>query len=334
LGRARHAGAGRLSYKMKIITISYTINIIKEYFMFKFKKSFVAGMILTSAVMMLTGCAKEKQVVILSTANTVTAQAVGEMYAQALEAAHYRVERRFSLASHSHSDKHALHHALRDGHIDIYAGYTGDETFMLDKEPATNQYTIYDDLKESFEEEGITLLEPVPANDAYTLAVLSERATAEKIKTFTDLLEKSSQLKIAVTETFKNGKEGFDILEKSYGAFSFAEVITVEEKDLYAALDGKKADVAVVRSNDGHLSDTKYKALRDNFSAFVPQIITPVTKKTYIEDNPEIRDVLNKVSATLNDLVVIELNRQLTVLNKDYKKVAKQYLNDAGLLKK
>jgi osmoprotectant transport system substrate-binding protein len=300
--------------------------------MFRFKKQFAVIAVLTSIILLLAGCVKEKQVVILSAANTATAQAVGEMYAQALEAANYRVERRFSLAS-GH-DVHALHHALRDGHIDVYAGYTGDETFMLGKEPATNQYTIYDELKEYFEEEGITLLEPVPANDAYTLAVLSERSAAEKIKTLSELFEKSNNLKIAVTETFKNGKEGLGILEKSYGAFSYDEIVTAEEKDLYAALAGKKADAAVVRQNDGLLSDSKYTALRDNLSAFVPQIITPVVKKQFIENNPAIRDVLNKVSATLNDNVVIELNKQLTVLNKDYKKVAKQYLNDAGLLKK
>jgi glycine betaine/choline ABC-type transport system substrate-binding protein len=280
------------------------------------------------AVLMFTGCLKEKKVVILSAANTVTAQAVGEIYAQALEAANYRVERRFSLASAPGAGEHALHHALRDGHIDIYAGYTGDETFMFGKEPATNQYSVYDDLKEYFEEEGLTLLEPVPANDAYTLVILSEKALAGDIKTFATLLENSSALKIAVTDAFKNGKEGFGVLEKSYGALPFAEVITVEESDLFAALDDKKADAAVARSNDGRLSDSKYKALRDNFSAFVPQIITPVVKQSYIDDNPALRDALNKVSVTLNDKEAVELNRQLTVMKKEPKEAAKQYLRD------
>jgi len=296
--------------------------------MFKRFKSVVA--IVASALMILTlaGCLKEKRVVILSAANTVNAKAVGEMYAQALEAARYRVERRFSLAESHEAGEHALHHALRDGHIDIYAGYTGDETFMFGKEPATNQYTAYDDLKEYFGEEGITLLEPVPANDAYTLVILSENATKEGVKTFTEILEKAGTLKIAVTEAFKSGKEGFGILEKSYGAFSFAGVITAEGKDLFAALDNGSADVVVARSNDGRLSDSKYKALRDNFAAFVPQIITPVVKQAYIDANPAIRDALNEVSVTLNDKEAIELNRQLTILKKDPKEVAKQYLHD------
>lgn len=298
--------------------------------MLKRVKSIAA--VVAPALMMLTiaGCSKEKGVVVLSAANTVNAQAVGEIYAQALEAEKYRVERRFSLSQAHGAGEHALHHALRDGHIDIYAGYTGDETFMFGKEPATNQYSIYDDLKEYFEEEGLTLLEPIPANDAYTLAVLSEKAAAGSVKTFADLLEKSDSLKIAVTEAFKNGKEGFGVLEKAYGAFSFAGVVAVEDKDLFAALESGKADVAVVRSNDGHLSDSKYKALRDNFAAFVPQIITPVVKQSYIDGNPAIREALNKVSVTLNDKEVIELNRRLTVLKNDPKEVAKEYLRDIG----
>jgi len=321
--------------------------------MLKRFKSFAVAVV---PILMMTfaGCSKEKGVVILSAVDTPNAQAVGEMYAQALEAAKYRVERRFSLPQAQGADEHALHHALRDGHIDIYVGYTGDETFMLDKEPATNQYTAYDDLKEYFEEEGITLLEPIPANNAYTLVVLREKAkgdgaktsadnsdkssalkiavpdAAYSIKTFTNIFDKSSTLKIAVTDAFKNGKEGFGALEKSYGAFSFAEVVTVEDKDLFAALESGKADVAVARSNDGRLSDSKFKALSDNYAAFVPQIITPIVKKTYIDNNPEIREVLNKVSATLNDKEAIELNKQLTVLKKEPKEVAKQYLKDIG----
>ena len=300
--------------------------------MFMLKKLFAVIVVSTSAILLLAGCVKEKQVVIISAANTVAAQAIGEIYAQALEAADYRVERRFSTASNH--DKHALHYALRDGHIDIYVGYTGDETFMFDKEPEANQRSIYDNLKKYFGEEGITLLEPIPANGAYTLAVLSELAAAERIETFTELFEKSNRLKIAITKAFKNGKEGFGILEKSYGAFSFAEVVIVGENGLYDALDSKKTDVAVVRRNDGLISDAKYKALRDDLNAFVPQAITPITKKLFIENNPAVSDALNKVSVTLTDDAVIELNRQLTVLKKDYKKVAKQYLSDAGLLKK
>lgn len=300
--------------------------------MVTFKKNAVVA-VMVLALLSLVACVKEKQTVILGAADTITAQTIGEIYAQALEAKNYRVERRFSMASQG-GDEHSLHHALKNGHIDLYAGYTGDETFMFGKQPAKDPYSIYDELKATFEEEGITLLEPVPANDAYTLAVLSEKASAEKIKTFTDVLDKANKLTIAVTDKFENGKEGFSALKETYGTFSFAKIITVDESELYATLDSAKADVAVVHSNDGQLSDSKYKELRDNFHAFAPQIITPVVEKAYISNNPAIRDILNKVSVELNDKAVIEINRQLTVLKKDYKEVAKQYLNDNGLLKK
>jgi osmoprotectant transport system substrate-binding protein len=300
--------------------------------MFKFRKNAVAAVIVL-AFILLAGCKKEKQVVILGAADTITAQTIAEIYAQAMEAKNYRVERRFSMASQG-GDEHSLHHALKNGHIDLYAGYTGDETFMFGKQPAKDPYSIYDALKVTFEEEGITLLEPVPANNAYTLVMLTERAAAENIKTYADILEKADGFTIAVTNAFESGKEGFNALKETYGAFSFAKVIIVNEDELYAALDNAKAGIAVARSNDGLLSDSKYKALRDNFHAFVPQVITPVVKKAYIDNNPEIRDILNKISVGLNDKEVIDLNRSLAVLNKDYKEIAKQYLSNSGLLKK
>lgn len=286
--------------------------------------------IAVTLALILPGCGS-KQVVVLGTADTVSAKTVSEIYALALEKAGYRVERRYDIAS-QWGDVHTLHHALREGNIDIYVDYTGVSlTQMLGKKPVTDPYSIYDALAAAFSSDGTALLEPIPANDTLTLASLQETAVAKGLKTFSDVQQKANELRLAVTNEFQQDKEGLQLLNEKYGNIAFKEVIVADESALYTLLKEKKADIAAVHANDGQLADTAYKALRDNLHAFVPQILVPVTKKAYIEQNPAIRDIFNRISVSLNDKAVIELNKKLETDKKDYKAVAKEFIKNNGL---
>ncbi|HWQ79521.1 MAG TPA: glycine betaine ABC transporter substrate-binding protein [Anaerovoracaceae bacterium] len=288
--------------------------------------------ILLAAVLvfaLIPGCAA-KQVIILGAADTSSAETIAEIYAINLEKAGYRVERRYDMAAQG-GDEHTLHHALKDGHIDIYVDYTGSVLTMLEKDIVTDPYSIYDALEAAFQPEGIALLEPIPANNTLTLAALQETADTKGLKTFSDVCLKAGELRIAVTEEFQQDEEGFKLLSERYGDFAFKEIIAADESQLYDLLKDKKADLAAVHANDGQLSGTAYKALRDDFHAFVPQILVPITKKEYIEQNPEIREIFNKISVSLNDKAVIGLNKRIQLNKTEYQVVAKEFLKDNKL---
>ncbi|MDR1388708.1 MAG: hypothetical protein LBJ31_01850 [Treponema sp.] len=281
-------------------------------------------LVLVLAGIILGGCAR--QTVVLGGLASSDAVTVSEIYAQALEKAGYKVVRQYG------QESAGLHRALLSGEIDIYAEYSGAAlTRILGGEKTPDQYSAYDAASAKYRELGLVLLEPLPANNALGLAVLQERADALGIKTFTDLQEKAADLSLAYTGNFFDDPEGFTLLEAVYGTFPFKEITAVSGGDeLHHLLHSKSVDVIPLGSNDGHLADPLHKILRDNFHAFVPQTLVPVARREYIEQNKKIRDILNPLSASLNDKAVINLNNQTEIQKIPYPQAAKTYLKTSG----
>ncbi|WP_308464253.1 glycine betaine ABC transporter substrate-binding protein, partial [Acinetobacter bereziniae] len=76
--------------------------------------------LLTALALLLTATANAAQTIRVGCKNFSEQFVVAELYAQALEAAGYQVERKLNLGS-----THTLHDALRTGSIDVYPEYTG-----------------------------------------------------------------------------------------------------------------------------------------------------------------------------------------------------------------
>jgi osmoprotectant transport system substrate-binding protein len=275
-------------------------------------------------VLAATGC--RRQTITLGSLDDAEAITVSEIYAQALEKAGYRVVRDYS------RDSASLHRALLDGEIDLYAEYSGTAlTGILGEDPQTDQYSVYDAAAAKYRDLGLALLEPLPANNALGLAVLQEKADALGLKTYTDLQGKAGDLILAYTGNFQTNTEGLLRLETIYGPFPFKEIKAVPNEDeLHHLLHNKQLDAIVLRSNDGQLKDPQHKLLRDNFHAFIAQTLVPVVKREYIEANPKIRELLNPISASLNDKVVTELNQKVGIQKVPYPQAAKAYLKDNG----
>jgi osmoprotectant transport system substrate-binding protein len=119
---------------------------------------------------------------------------VAEMYAQVLESAGAKVERKFKLGS-----REVVEPALEKGDIDVYPEYLGTYTLFLDK----NATVLSDPVKavaalnKLANPKGVSLLDPAPAEDRNGFVVT--KATADKYK-----LVKMSDLK-TVTDTLTFG---------------------------------------------------------------------------------------------------------------------------------
>jgi osmoprotectant transport system substrate-binding protein len=279
------------------------------------------------AAMVLNGCSR--QTITLGSLDTEEAVTVSEIFAQALEKAGYKVERNYN------RDSKSLHQALLAGEIDIYAEYTGAAlTQILGGERIPDQYSAYDTVAAKYRDLGLVLLEPLPANNALGLVIKQEKAEAEGIKTYSDLQNLAETLVLVYTGDFRTNPEGLPLLESIYGPFPFKEIQEVSGYDqLHMLFHENKADVIPIESNDGHLTDSNHKLLRDNFHAFIPQTLTPVLRKEFIEENPRIREILNPIAASLNDKAVIGLNFKTGLQTIPYPQAAKAYLTDNGFIK-
>src|SRR5689334_23593853 len=88
---------------------------------------------------------------------------VAEIYAQALEAAGIKVERKLNLGGTL-----IAHKALEEKQIDFYPEYTGTMLLAVLKQPAmSDRKAVYEKVKADYAAKGLTLLDEAPVNNTY-----------------------------------------------------------------------------------------------------------------------------------------------------------------------
>ena len=117
---------------------------------------------------------------------------LGEIYAQALKAAGYKVKSALNLGSET-----VAHKAVKSGQISGYPEYASTALtsfFGLEPEevPAGAQ-AAYEKAKAEFEKEGLTAFPPTPFASANAVGTLKKTAEKEGLKTISDLEGKSEE---------------------------------------------------------------------------------------------------------------------------------------------
>ena len=108
---------------------------------------------------------------------------VAEIYAQALEAAGMKVERKINLGGTLIAQK-----ALEEKQIDLYPEYTGTMLLaVLKAEPMTDQKAVYEKVRAEYATKGLVVLNQAPMNNTYNMVVRPETAAQYKLETLSDL---------------------------------------------------------------------------------------------------------------------------------------------------
>ena len=128
---------------------------------------------------------------------------LGELYAQALAANGFSVEKKLDLGSEQIADK-----ALQSGQIDMYPEYTGTALVAIHgvegETPKTPEAT-YQRAKELYAERdpADTMLTPAQFNNTYGIFVREDVAEKYDLKTLADLAEASPKLAFVIFSDIK-----------------------------------------------------------------------------------------------------------------------------------
>src|SRR5262245_56304638 len=137
---------------------------------------------------------------------------VAEIYAQALEAAGVKVERKINLGGTL-----IAHKALEEKQIDLYPEYTGTMLLaVLKAEPMTDRKAVYDKVKGEYAKMGLVVLNEAPLNNSYDMVVRPETAAQYKLETLSDLAKVSKELKLGAGPEFRDRKDGLPGLKAKY----------------------------------------------------------------------------------------------------------------------
>jgi len=258
---------------------------------------------------------------------------LGELYAQALEANGFTVEKRLNLGSEQIADR-----ALQGGEIDMYPEYTGTALVatLKDKEPAPDTpEATYERARELYSqrEPADTMLTPADFNNSYGILVTRETAEEMGLRTLEDLAEASPELRFASYSEFQNRDDGYPNLKKNYPAFDFKDTIIVNDLNLrYRGLAEDQADVGIGYLTDGQIASQDLAVMEDEKSIWPFYYPAPVVRSDVLEENPEMEQILNDVSASLDLETMQQLNSAVDIEQQEPEEVARGHLEEAGLL--
>ncbi|HVE50235.1 MAG TPA: glycine betaine ABC transporter substrate-binding protein [Casimicrobiaceae bacterium] len=253
---------------------------------------------------------------------------LAELYAQALEAAGIKVERKVNLGGTL-----IAHKALEEKQIDMYPEYTGTMLLaVLKGEPMTDRKGVYDKVKAEYASKGLVLLNEAPVNNSYDMVVRPETAAQYKLETLSDLAKVSKELRLGAGPEFRDRKDGLPGLKAKYG-IEFKEDLQMAIGLRYQALANKQIDVVNGYSTDGMISALKLKRLKDDKNLWPPYYVVPVVRKETLDANPKMTDVLNQVSAALSESAMAEMNFKVDGQKEEPKDVARAYLKSKGIVK-
>jgi len=260
---------------------------------------------------------------------------LGNMYVQALDANGFNGVAKLDLGSEQIADK-----ALQNGQIDLYPEYTGTALVAIvpyKGNPAdlNSPQATYEAAKKGYAERkpADTMLTPAPFNNTYGIFVRKSVADREDLTNMGDLATASKDLTFISFSEFQNRSDGYPNVKENYPAFDFKEIKIVNELGLrYSGLESGEGDVGVGFTTDGQLTSDQLVVMKDPKSIWPFYYPAPVVRSGVLKKYPKIEKVLNEVSASLDVETMRELNGQVDLDQEDPEDVAKQHLEEEGII--
>ena len=224
--------------------------------------------------------------------------------------------------------------ALKSGSIDIYPEFTGTAISEFLKEEAinNNKEDVYEQaragLLEKFE---MVMLNPMSYNNTYALAVSEEIAQKHQLNTISDLKAIEASIKAGFTLEFNDREDGYLGIQKRYG-IAIEDIKTMEPKLRYQALNAGDIQLLDAYSTDSEIRQYHLTVLADDLQLFPPYQGAPLVRAETLEKYPELEQALNKLAGKLTDDEMREMNYQVNVEGKNSADVAREYLEEVGLL--
>ncbi|MDQ2697453.1 MAG: ABC transporter substrate-binding protein [Actinomycetota bacterium] len=244
---------------------------------------------------------------------------IAEIYAQALEANGFEVERNFNIGQ-----RDTYMPAIEEGSIDLFPEYTGNLLQYFEPDAtATTPDDVYAALQDALPE-GLTVLEQSPATDQDSYNVTATFAEENDLTSIADLAGIEGLVLGGAPELEERpyGPTGLKEVYDVTVAFNPTADTTVDE------LVAGNIQVANVYSADPRIETDDLVTLEDPEGLFLASNVVPLVNAEIAD---EIADVINAVSAALTPEGLVALNVQSTKDERSPEDIAADWLAENGL---
>ena len=274
-----------------------------------------------------------KPTVRIGSDNFYESKLMGEIYAQVLENAGYKVERKFGLGSRQERIP-----TMDAGQIDLVAEYVGSGLGFYDKTKISGDGKANATaLQAAIKAKGLTVLGISPGQDTNAFVVRKDTADSLKLTKMSDLAAVQDQLKWGLpsdcdTNPLCSGAlkdYGITYPPKQRSALGACDVPMAQ------ALQGKAIDLAELCSTQPAIAQFGFVTLTDDKATQPAENIAPIVRDDFLAktDKAAFQKLLDDASAKVTTEALTTMGVDVAVNNKDVGEVAKAFLKAQGLIK-
>jgi len=257
-----------------------------------------------------------------------TEQAIlSQIYGQALAKAGYKVEYQ-KYASRELADP-----ALFAGKYDMLIEYAGSDLTFLGGKPTSDDQQVLTDLKARLQPKNVTVLDQAPMSDQQAITVTQKTASADGLKTLSDLTRVAPQLVFGGPPECKDRETCYKGMQQTYG-IKFKDFKGLVQGSIkYQALLSNQIQVALSFSTDGIIAKQHLVVLEDDKKLFPPDHAVPVVRSDFLKQaGAGFQSTVNKISAAIATTDITALNAKVDLDNDDPDQVAKDFAQSKGLV--
>ncbi len=303
----------------------------------------VMGLLVADGVLARGGAEEpepEKGPVVVASKIDTEGALLGSMIVQLLRAEGFEVVDRTQFGPTD-----VIRRAIISDEIDIYPEYTGNGGFFFEGTDSAvwrDAESAYETVRElDLEENNIVWLRPAPANNTWAIAVREDLAEVEGLVDLEDLaayLERGGEFRLAGSEEFVSRDDALPAFESEYGfSLDSDQLLVLSGGDTAvtaqaAARGTDGVNAAMAYGTDGQLAALGLVVLEDSRGVQPVYEPAPIVRAEILERYPEIEDILYPVFESLSLTTLQRLNSKIAVEGRDAESVAREYLQEQGLL--
>lgn len=250
---------------------------------------------------------------------------IAELYAQALEAGGYTIERDLRIGQ-----REIYLPEIESGAIDLFPEYTGPLLQVWADEPAERlSDEVYDALVEAAPE-GITILDQAPATDQDSYVVTREFSEEYGVTSIADLADVDVPLTMGANSEAESRPNGPQGLADTYGVeVGFTPIEDGGGPLTIRALQDGDVQLAIVYTGDPSIAKNDLVVLEDPEGLFLASNVVPVASDKVDE---EAQAIVNEVSGALTSEELLALNGRSVDEQAPAADIAADWLEEQGLL--
>jgi osmoprotectant transport system substrate-binding protein len=264
--------------------------------------------------------------------NFTEQKVLGEIYAQALAAAGYTVEKQLNLG-----DENIALKALESNEISAYPEYTGTALGSFFKVPSNeipkDGLAAFAQAADEFKKRSITALPPTPFQNSNEVGLTKEKATELGVTKISDLKGKSQDLTLYGSPECRQRQDCLLGLQRVYG-LKFKKFTPVDIALRHEVLAKGQADLSIVFTTDPQVKRNDEVLLEDDKGLFPPYNSMLLVRDDVMQKaGPDLQSTVEKIQPGLTDEVMSELNARVELDKKTPEAVAGEYLSESGFVK-